>query len=619
MNGASGSGPREALAGAHGRWNRDVVSLFEAQVQRAPDAIALSGMDERVSYTELNRRANRLARHLVRLGVEPRSLVAICMRRSADSIVAMLAILKAGAAYVPIDPEYPNERIRFLLEDARVKLLLTRLADEPCAVPERVYRVFVDEPTLAGCDEYSFSDLSIEVAASSPAYVMYTSGTTGNPKGAVLPHSGIVRLVWQASYLPLDHTDVVLHHSTCAFDAATFEVWAALLNGGKLVLYSQPRLDLESLDAVVRAHGVTTLLLTTSVFHLVVENRVDSLGGLTNIVTGGDVMQARAAKKAIERHPHLRIINGYGPTENTTFTSCYVITREIELAESVPIGQAIGGTEIFVLDESLRPVPPGDVGELYTNGLGMAEGYLHRPELTRQRFVSSPFAAGGARMYKTGDLVRQSADGILHFVGRLDSQVKIRGFRIEPAEVEHALQLLPGVADAACLVETLESGEKQLVAYVRQSASSPAVNVTALRQQLAARVPQYMVPSRIHALDEFPLTHNGKINRQRLPLMVLCPTIALVPGGSGEECEWVVLDEWRRQLQTPSLGADDSIYDFGASSLTVMVVQSKLNERFRCAVGFVDLAQAHTPRQWSQIYQSQAVIYSLITRKSATI
>jgi amino acid adenylation domain-containing protein len=577
----------------------DIISLFDAQVRRAPGATALVSGSEKLTYQELSRRADQCARRLAALGVTERSFVGICIERSFGAIVGALAILKCGAAYVPVDHQYPGERIRFMLQDAGVVATLTRSTMGPEVLRELVRPVHIDE--ASDFDHHQEPGLPAELASSSSAYVMYTSGTCGVPKGAEIPHSGVTRLVWRSNYLQLDSTDVLLHHSTCSFDAATFEIWAALLNGCTLVLYPRPTLDLDALGSVIRSHGVTTLLLTTSVFHLVAEQRLESLGPLKQLVIGGDVLQAKAVKKALRRHPHLRIINGYGPTENTTFTCCHVITRETELGETVPIGKAISGTNVFVLDADLRRVQVGEVGELYTNGLGMAKGYVKRDALTRERFVTCPFPETGPVFYKTGDLVRQDPDGNLHFIGRADNQVKIRGFRIEPGEVEHALNLRPDVADTVVLAETAASGEKYLAAYVKVADPRSGLDARDVRRYLAARLPPYMVPTAIHLVEEFPLTHNGKVDRRRLR--------ALQPRGAVEEPREeprnpaeLILDTWRRQLDAPSLQMDDSIYDFGASSLTVMVVQSRLNEWFHRAVDSTELAEAQTPLEWARVY-----------------
>jgi len=589
-------------------WNTDVISLFEDQVERAPEATALIAGDTTLGYAELNRRANRLARHLVALGVAPRSLVGICVERSFESIIGVLAILKCGAAYVPIDHKYPHDRIRFILRDSAVAWTLTVSTLDAGVRSTLVHPVYIDGRSEAMGGGADAENLGVDIAPAFSAYVMYTSGTSGAPKGVAIPHSGISRLVRHSSYIDLDSTDVILHHATCSFDAATFEMWAALLNGGTLVIHSAA-LDLDMLGGIIERHGITALLLTTSVFHLVAEHRPDCVAGLTKLVTGGDVMQARAVKKMIAHNPHLIIINGYGPTENTTFTCCHVITRDTPIGDTVPIGKPISGTNVVILDDALLRVGIGEPGQLYTSGLGLGNGYLNRDDLNRQHFIDSPYPELGPVLYRTGDLVRQDSDGNIHFIGRVDRQVKIRGFRIEPGEVEHVINLRTDVAESVVMAEPVgATDDKRLVAYVKRGdprggASPPEIELD-IKRDVAARLPHYMVPSRVHVVDRFPLTHNGKIDKERLRRSVEAErpaereSPAAVPAGSAE----VVLDAWRRQLQAPALAADASVYDHGASSLTAMVVQHDLNQQLQCTITPAELSMAQTPLAWADIY-----------------
>jgi amino acid adenylation domain-containing protein len=569
---------------------QNIVSLFEAEARRRPAATALRAADSAWTYGELNARANGLARRLRESGVVKGDCVAACMERSFEAIAGVLAILKTGAAYVPADPQFPVERIRYMIEDTGAKLtLVSRATDERVTGPRHV----VD----AGGLEESGSDLGEEIDATTTAVVMYTSGTSGKPKGAEGPHGGICRLVKDAGYVHLDETDVVLHHSTCSFDAATFEIWAALLNGGALALYPNIPVDFDTMGRLIREYGVTTLLLTTSVFHLAAEHKPECLATLKKLVTGGDVLQAKAVKRVIERYPHLHIVNGYGPTENSVFTTCFVITGDSSIGETVPIGQPICGTNVVLLDEELQPVETGQVGELFTNGIGMARGYKNHPELTAERFLRR----NGETFYRTGDLARRGEDGNYYFVGRADGQVKIRGFRVEPGEIEAVLNALPDVAECVVTAEEQHTGEKQLAAYVR-----PRLDTVELKQYLAGKLPSYMVPAFIYSMAEFPMTMNGKIDRRRLREAAGEPLgheSAAGKNGSG----WLgaTLETWRRHLSRPSLGETESIYDYGASSLTVIVVQSELNGKFGRAADPMELVRAQTPREWADIYEKE--------------
>ena len=584
--------------------NRNIVSLFEEEVKRSPEAIALVLGDNKLTYRELNSRANQLARHLLDLGATKYSFIGICLERSFEMIVGILSILKLGSAYVPVDHQYPMERVRYILRDTGASLTLTKRTMDSELLKELVRPVFLDDASTA--EYYEDTNLPVDIKPSFLAYVMYTSGTSGKPKGVKLPHSGAFRLVKNTNYIHLDYTDIVLHHSTCSFDASTFEIWAALLNGGTLVLYPPQTFDMDTLGSIIRDYSVTTLLLTTSVFHLVAEHKLDCLSTLKQLVVGGDVLQAKAVKKAISCYPHLKIVNGYGPTENTVFTCCYSMTHETNIGESVPIGKPITGTNIFILDENLHCVEVGEVGELYTNGLGMAKGYINRSDLTQEKFPPCPFPETGKTFYKTGDLVRKDVEGNVHFVSRVDSQVKIRGFRVEPGEIENIINLRSDVEESVVLAQTSNSTEKHLIAYVKLSKSSSGVDSREIKNYLSSKLPQHTVPTYIHIIDKFPMTQNGKINKKLLHSMVhklLKQEIdSNVPVN---DCLQVVLNVWRKHLRSPSLKEDESIYDRGASSLTTIVVQSELNERLLCTIKPIELTKAQTPLDWANVYERQ--------------
>ncbi len=580
--------------------DRDIVSLFAEMVEHSPHSIALESADKRLSYRQLNNRANQVARYLVDSGAARYPFIGVCLERSFEMVVAALGVVKAGAAYLPVDPVFPSVRIQYMLKEAGVPLTLSNTTMAP-QVWEHLFRpVSMSDAEITEKDD---TDLLLEISPRSPAYVMYTSGTTGQPKGVAIPHAGLVRLVRDTNYLQVNPSDVLLHHSTCSFDAGIFEIWAALLNGAKLALYPPQPFNLDMLYDTIIEHGITTLLLTTSLFHLVAEHKPECLGPLRQIVIGGDVLQAKVAKAVLARFPHLTLINGYGPTENAVFTCCYVINHEIQIGESVPIGTAISGTNGFVLDEQMQKAELGQVGELYTNGLGLAGGYLNRDDLTRERFVPSPFPEYGSLLYKTGDLVREKPAGLLHFVGRADGQVKIRGFRVEPSEIEHLLNLMPEVEESAVLAEG-EVSAKYLVAYLKPSACCVALDARLVRQHLADRLPAFMVPTHIHIIPEFPMTLNGKLDKKRLPTLVANPQTSNVTQ-NGDAGDWreMVLNVWRKRLQAPELGENDSIYDHGASSLTAIVVHSELSRHFSCSIDPRELVHAKTPIEWAGAYE----------------
>ncbi|HYV30274.1 MAG TPA: amino acid adenylation domain-containing protein, partial [Candidatus Binatia bacterium] len=444
--------------------NKCVHQLFEEQVERTPEAVAVVFEGKSLTYRELNLRANQLAHHLRTLGVGPDVLVGLCVERSWEMVVALLSILKAGAAYWALEENLPEERLRFLIGDARPKVILAgrktmgNLAD--IATVATVEDLLASPPDQAVCTARSSRP-------EDPAYVSYTSGSTGRPKGVVVPHRGVVRLVKGADYVSLTSEETLLHLSPLSFDASTFELWGALLNGGRVVLLPPGQPALAEIGAAIRQHGVTTLWLTAGLFHLMVDERPDDLKPLRQLLAGGDVLSPQHVLEARRALPGCRIINGYGPTENTTFTCCYTVAGERALAQSVPIGRPIANTRVYVLDASLQPVPVGVFGELYAGGDGVACGYLNQPQLTAERFIPDPFnSRAGARVYRTGDQVRWRPDGNLEFLRRLDSQVKIRGFRVELGEIETVLRETAGVREAVVSLREDTAREKRLVAYV---------------------------------------------------------------------------------------------------------------------------------------------------------
>jgi acyl-coenzyme A synthetase/AMP-(fatty) acid ligase/acyl carrier protein len=405
--------------------------------------------------------------------------------------------------------------------------------------------------------------------------VTYTSGSTGSPKGVAVPHRAVVRLVRGNDYARMGPDEVFLQLAPVSFDASTFEIWGALLSGARLAVAPSHALSLAEVGRAVREHQVTTLWLTAGLFNQMVDDRLDDLRGVRQLLAGGDVLSVRHVRRVLDELPACRLINGYGPTEATTFSCCYTAPRPLpEACESLPIGGPIANTRAYVLDRHLSPVPVGVPGELYIGGDGLARGYLGRPGLTAERFVPDPFAAEpGSRLYRTGDRVRWLPEGVLEFHGRLDEQVKIRGFRIEPGEIEAALAGHPAVREAAVLAQPGRHGDKHLVAYFVGSAP-----VTELRRHLEGRLPGYMVPAAYVALDALPLTASGKLDRAALPALAPAPTEAFVPPRG--TAETVLAGIWAEVLGVPSVGAHDNFFDLGGHSLMATRVVSRIRDEF---------------------------------------
>src|SRR6185369_16911117 len=421
-----------------------VHRVFESCAAASPLSVALIEDNLQLSYGELNQRANRLARYLRRLGVGFEDRVGICLPRSIEMVVAMLGVLKAGAAYVPLDPQYSLERLALMLEDAHAVVVVTS-EEEADSLPSQCAQVVMVDTDSEEIEKESGANLaeseSREVEGDGLAYLIYTSGSTGTPKGVAVTHRGITRLVCETNYASFAADEVFLQLAPASFDASTFEIWGALLNGARLVIMPDGQASLEEIGEALRQYEVTTLWLTAGLFHLMVEEQLEALLGLRQLLSGGDVLGVSQVRRFLEAADgKSRLINGYGPTENTTFTSCHVMTERSEIWSSVPIGRAVSNTQVYVLDDELQAVPVGVSGELCIGGDGLARGYWRRAEQTAEKFVPNPFGKEtGERLYRTGDLVRYLPDGKLEFIGRRDQQVKLRGFRIELGEIESVL------------------------------------------------------------------------------------------------------------------------------------------------------------------------------------
>ncbi|NEN94395.1 MAG: amino acid adenylation domain-containing protein [Moorea sp. SIO3I7] len=579
--------------------------LFEQQVERTPDAVALVFGEQQLSYRELDRRANQLATYLQTLGVEREVLVGLCLERSPELIVAMLGTLKAGGAYVPLDSNYPSERLAFILNETQIPVLITQTTlRSRLANYEQCVLICLDEIDLTqsnGLQSYEVqSDSSSEpqlVTRESLAYVIYTSGSTGQPKGVSIPHQAVIRLAIDPNYVTICSDDTCLQLASIAFDAATFEVWGALLNGAKLVLAPAARPSLAEIAHLLSHHQITVVWLTSGLFHQMVEEHLESFTSVRQLLAGGDVLSVTHVKKAVRALPNTLVINGYGPTENTTFTCCYPIRNLEAIGTSVPIGCAISNTQVYLLDDSYHPVPIGVSGELYIGGDGLAREYFNRPNLTAERFICHP-ALG--RLYKTGDLCRYRSDGNLEFIGRIDHQVKIRGFRIELGEIETVLGEHPDLQAVVVLAREDNPGDKRLVAYFVVEADKQILP-NQLQQFLKQRLPDYMIPSAFVQLRTLPLTLNGKVDRRSLPI----PDFSQLPHrleftAPQTETEYRIVKIWSEVMKCDRISIHDNFFELGGHSLLATRVISKLRQTLQIELPIQSLFEYPTVAGWAK-------------------
>jgi aspartate racemase len=559
--------------------HRCVHELFEERVERSPDAIALAFGSEALTYAELNQKANQLAHHLLKLGVGLEATVGLCVERSFELVIGKLAILKAGAACLPMATAFPRERIAFLLDDTNARALLTFRRVLPRLSQARCEVVCLDEEwdAIAALPAHN---PGVRVAPAHLSYVIHTSGSTGVPKGVLITHKGVVRNVMASNPFSFRATDTVLQYAPVTFDAATFEIFGSLLLGAKLAIAEPGELSLEELGDQMRRHGVTAAWLTAALFHQMVEYRIEDLRGLRKIISGGESLSVRHVGKLLRELPDCELVNGYGPTENTMFSTAWPVRAMTDRAANVPIGQPVANCTAYIVDREMNPVPAGEVGEIYVGGDGLARGYRDRPDLTAEKFLPHPFSGlAGDRLYRSGDLGRFLPDGEIEFLGRIDRLVKVNGFRIELGEIEAALLGHPDVGE--CVVAAPPdpaTGHRRLVAYYVSRAPS---NPGELRGYLKERLPEHMVPGIYVPLERFPVTTNGKIDHRALPNPSQeRPDLAVGFIAPRSTTEKALAGIWQEVLGFHRIGIHDSFFDLGGHPLLGTLIVSRVNETF---------------------------------------
>jgi amino acid adenylation domain-containing protein/non-ribosomal peptide synthase protein (TIGR01720 family) len=570
--------------------NHSLAELWEEQVILHTNKIAIQSPSQSMTFEEVNEQANQLAHFLRKRGIRPESKIGICLDRSAELLIAILAIVKSGAAYVPFDVSYPKERFQHLVEDSGVTFVITEEKWRNRFQHKQIAFFLLDQERK-WIEQESKLNPSPQATIDSLAYVMYTSGSTGLPKGVEITQRGIIRLVKNTNYVTFSSEDVFLQLAPVAFDAATFEIWGSLLNGAKLVIMPPELPSLSELGEAIRSYQVTTLWLTAGLFRLMVDHQLSAFKGVKQLLTGGDVVSPVHVQKVLKLGS-VQVINGYGPTENTTFSCCYRVPHDWT-GDSLPIGKPIAGTTAFILDDMLQAVPMGAIGELFVGGDGLARGYIGQSRLTNEQFIQHEQFG---RLYRTGDLVRYRSDGTIAFLGRMDHQVKIRGFRVELGEIETTIAQIPTIKDALVIAR-----EGRLIAYLT---THSAVDTDEIRDHLISLLPDYMVPASYILLEEFPLTENGKVDRKALPMPTSHMLMDELPKG---EMEQKLADVWKEVLGLSTVNRKDNFFRLGGDSILSLQVIAKATQ----------LGIHITPKQMFQ-FQTIAELAKVAIRKVGT-
>ncbi|HEX5356498.1 MAG TPA: amino acid adenylation domain-containing protein [Aquabacterium sp.] len=567
------------------RHRMSIVALFKAQCTAHPDGLAIVHHSDTCTYAELDRRSSQLARHLQALGLEKGQAVAIIMARSIQMVAGELAVLKAGGWYVPIDADAPAERQAFILQDCGARIVIVD-KQVTLGTDAGALTIVDAQRDAAAILSHIDDDMEIPSSADDIAYAMYTSGSTGRPKGVIVPHRGVTRVAVDNGYAEIDACDVVAHCSNPAFDASTFEIWGALLNGACLaVVDSDTVLQPDAFARTLTAHRVSVMFMTTALFCLYADALSAVFKNLRHLLFGGESLDPGAARRVLRHSAPTHLLHVYGPTETTTFATAYEIKAIDEQARSIPIGHAIAATQVYVLDGAMQLAPTGVTGEIYIGGAGVALGYLNQPELTQASFVADPFKAHGAGMlYRTGDLGCWRAPGVLEYVGRNDQQIKIRGFRIEPGEIEAQLAGLDEVKDAVVLAREDHPGDKRLVAYITSTVEGLTLDTAALRDTLAGILPDYMIPSALVQLPALPLTPNGKVDRKALPAPHWPDEAGATHEAPRPGLEQSLAAIWSALLHHTVSRRDAHFFHIGGHSLLAVQLVSRIREQLHLSM-----------------------------------
>ncbi len=591
-----------------------IAQAFEEQAGRTPEAVALVSAGRSLNYRELDERSNQLARHLQKLGVGPETLVGICVERSLEMMVGLLAILKAGGAYVPMDPGYPEQRIALMIEDSEAQIIVVteKTRSSVGKTARHIVSMDGDAEAIAGC---GVEHVPSEATELNLAYVMYTSGSTGKPKGVMIEHHNVINFFDGMDRAIGAEPGVWLAVTSISFDISVLELFWTLTRGFQVVIHGDE--GTQTIPDEIRRYGVTHMQSTPSLARMVAVDPegLAALGRLKKLLLGGEALPPSLVRQ-LRTEFHGELHNMYGPTETTIWSTTYQIAGEPP--EMIPIGSPITNTQVYVLDSHLHPVEKGEPGDLYIGGSGVARGYWNRPDLNVEKFLVDPFLPRNC-MYRTGDIARFLADGNLEFLGRQDFQVKLRGHRIELGEIEAALEKQTGVGQATVVARQFKPDDKRLVAYVvpKQDAE---VEIAKLREALAATLPEYMVPSNFMLLKSFPLTANGKIDRNALPDLVLVEKADKAQEAQPRnETERVIAQVWKDALDVESVGMDENFFDLGAHSLMVAEVHIQLQQTLGREFSLVDLFQYPTVTALANHLKGVEAIADISTRAARRV
>ena len=577
--------------------DKTIVDLFEEQVEKTPDNIAVVFNERNITYKELNEKANGLANYLIEnYNIQNQEKIGIFLDKSLESIVAILAIIKTGAVYVPIDIKYPKDRIEYILQDTKCRVTLTDKKHET-ELPEGIHKINIELTNQLYKDSPN-SNIEIKNNPEDLIYIMYTSGSTGKPKGVMIKHRNVVRLVKNTNYINLSECKNILQTGSIVFDACTFEIWGALLNGLSLyMLETNDLLTPNTLEKYLKLNKIDTLWITAPLFNQLSEKNPKMFNTVKHLLTGGDVLSPKHINMVKDSNPDLTIINGYGPTENTTFSCCFKIDKKYK--NCIPIGKPISNSTAYVVSQNGSLQPIGVKGELWVGGDGVGKGYLNREDLTSDKFIKNPFAEG--MIYKTGDIVELQQDGNIKFIGRIDNQVKIRGFRVELSEINNSIAEFKGITKVYTII-TEKDKNKYIVTYFT---SNKTINVKELTKYLKEKLPAYMIPSSLIQMQEFPLNVNGKIDKNKLPKPNMEEEKRNIVRPRNEK-EEILLGIYEEVLQKTEIGTDNNFFELGGDSLTAIKLITKISEKLKVQIGIKDIFENPTIIKLAEIIENIA-------------